>query len=329
MASISTLKLHQSPQKKFPSNTRVCAFIDEDNSCWLEDRIRDEFLPHEACSILSLPLSHHCTEDKLIWAATKNGIYSTKSANQLLHDTAKIAASGPSNRNAHKNFWQSIWSLNVPSKIRHFIWRACNDSLPTKQNLSKRIPTPNALCERCCCEIGDSVHALWGCQMLKEIWDLFHGIMLLKSYNLAETGAFIAWSIWFNRNALRVGSPSLPVTQIHRDALEWLQEFQVATNFSLPVPAESHPTHWLPPLPQQFKANCDGALFHGIKCADVVFEGDPEVVFKHLTAAASSWASFGHITDEACALALNIRAASFSHVKRSGNAVADKLARLA
>ena len=147
--------------------------------------------------------------------------------------------------------------------------------------------------------------------------------------------------------------------------------------FFAAVPAESHLTHWFPPLPQQFKANCDGALFHDINCGglgvviqnheglvisalaervplppsvddleamawrrsvtfaseiglqDVVFEGDSKVVFKHLTAAASSWASFVHITDEARALASNMRAASFSHVKHSGNAVADKLARLA
>ena len=49
MASISALKLHHIPQKKFPINTWVCALIDEDNSYWLEDWIRDEFLPHEAC----------------------------------------------------------------------------------------------------------------------------------------------------------------------------------------------------------------------------------------------------------------------------------------
>ena len=77
----------------------------------------DEFLPHEATTILSLPLSHLGVEDKLIWAATKNGIYSTKSAYQLLNDTTKSAATGPSNRIAHKNFWHKVWSLNVPSKI--------------------------------------------------------------------------------------------------------------------------------------------------------------------------------------------------------------------
>ena len=52
-------------------------------------------------------------------------------------------------------------------------------------------------------------------------------------------------------------------------------------------------------------------------------------MFKHLTTADSRWASFGHITDEVRTLASNMRAASFSHTKRSGNAVADKLAHLA
>ena len=60
-----------------------------------------------------------------------------------------------------------------------------------------------------------------------------------------------------------------------------------------------------------------------------MFEGDCEVVFKHLTTANSSWASFGQITDEVRALASQMQAASFSHIKRSGNAVADKLAHLA
>lgn len=80
------------------------------------------------------------------------------------------AESVPSNRNAHKTLWQQVWSLNVPSMIRHFVWRACTDSLPTKANLSKRLSIPNAICELCCSEVEDSAHALRGCQLLKEIW---------------------------------------------------------------------------------------------------------------------------------------------------------------
>lgn len=135
------------PQINFPNNTRVSALIDEENSCWLEDRIRSEFLPYEAKVILSLPLNHGGAADKLIWSATKNGVYTTKSAYQLTLLMAEVgkAEAGPSNRDAHKSFCQQLWSLNAPSKIRHFIWRGRNDSLPTKQNLIRRVSIPNAL----------------------------------------------------------------------------------------------------------------------------------------------------------------------------------------
>lgn len=58
-----------SPVRNFPSNTRVCALIDEDNSCWIEDRVLSEFFPHEANSLLSLPLSQSQSqsEDILVW----------------------------------------------------------------------------------------------------------------------------------------------------------------------------------------------------------------------------------------------------------------------
>ncbi|XP_050259001.1 uncharacterized protein LOC126704001 [Quercus robur] len=175
----------------------------------------------------------------------------------------------------------------------------------------------------------------------------------------------------------RVGSPSLPLSQIHRDALERLNKFQTTTLPPLHTTVESHPTNWLPPPPLLLKSNCDGAIFHGLNCAglgivirnsegsviaalservpllpsvddleamawrrsvtfaietglqEVIFEEDSEVVYKHLSATSSSMASFGHITDETRLLVSNLRFASFSHVKRSGNAVADKPAKLA
>lgn len=57
--------------------------------------------------------------------------------------------------------------------------------------------------------------------------------------------------------------------------------------------------------------------------------GDSEVVNKHFSATLSIMASFGHITDETHLLVSNLHFASFTHVKRSGNAIADKPAKLA
>ena len=128
-----------SPKKKkkknYPNNTRVCALIDKESGRWLEDRVREEFLPHEAKAIISIALSTTSIEDKLIWSATSNGCYSTKFAYHLLSNEAELSKPSPSNPMAHNQLWGHLWSLNVPNKIWHFQWRASNDSLPTKKNL--------------------------------------------------------------------------------------------------------------------------------------------------------------------------------------------------
>ena len=97
--------------------------------------------------------------------------------------------------------------------------------------------------------------------------DLFQGILLLKSPKFAELFAFIAWSIWFNRNAQRVGSLTIPISKIYRDAVERFQEYQMVQDSPLPSPSVAHLAHWLPPSLHQYKANCDGAVFRDINSA--------------------------------------------------------------
>ena len=62
---------------------------------------------------------------------------------------------------------------------------------------------------------------------------------------------------------------------------------------------------------------------------DVVFEGDSEVIFKHLSSDQPSMAAFGHIVEDARSLAVMLRRFSFSHLKHKGNMVADKLTKQA
>ena len=51
---------------------------------------------------------------------------------------------GQSNPTAHNGFWKKIWSINVPNKIKHFLWRAWREALPTKKNLCHRKVTHNS-----------------------------------------------------------------------------------------------------------------------------------------------------------------------------------------
>ena len=61
--------------------------------------------------------------------------------------------------------------------------------------------------------------------------------------------------------------------------------------------------------------------------ADVVFEGDSETITATINSGSPCFSSFGHILDEVRKLALNFVSVLFVHVKRQGNAVADKLAK--
>ena len=62
---------------------------------------------------------------------------------------------------------------------------------------------------------------------------------------------------------------------------------------------------------------------------EVIFEGDSDTIIRSLNTEPPCMAPFGHIIEDARSIASSLRYHSFRHVKRSGNYVADKLAKLA
>ena len=62
---------------------------------------------------------------------------------------------------------------------------------------------------------------------------------------------------------------------------------------------------------------------------DVIFEVDSEIIYRHLVSDSTCMAAFGHIIEDSRRLITSLRKVSFSHVRRNGNRVADKLAKLA
>ena len=67
------------------------------------------------------------------------------------------------------------------------------------------------------------------------------------------------------------------------------------------------------------------ALERGLE--EVVFEGDSETITTAINSTSPCFSFFGHILDDVKVLALNFVSATFVHVKRQGNVVADKLAK--
>ncbi|KAK7826168.1 hypothetical protein CFP56_032411 [Quercus suber] len=70
-----------------------------------------------------------------------------------------------------RGFWKKLWKIPAPGKIKHFLWRACTNSLATKENLVKRKILTDATCSRCLVASEGSLHSLWSCSSLKEVWE--------------------------------------------------------------------------------------------------------------------------------------------------------------
>lgn len=125
------------------NSMRVAELIDRNLGWWNTWVIDETFVPFEAQRIKVIPLCETPQSDLLYWALAKDGVYSVKSGYKgLCEEARREEASGS---NSATGFWSSIWKLQVPGKVKHFLWKACSNNLPTKQNLVKR----KMLAERC------------------------------------------------------------------------------------------------------------------------------------------------------------------------------------
>ena len=127
-----------------------------------------------------------------------------------------------------------IWLLHLPNKVKNFMWRACQNSLPTKQNLVRRIVITDPHCDRCCVAAKNIIHALWLCPMLDSMWVAtdfwtcrsstqfldFRELLgwILQMQNQPELFAFTVQGIWTQRNRTRVQQPGCSFQQLAQES---------------------------------------------------------------------------------------------------------------
>ena len=92
------------------------------------------FIPQEAELIKRIPLSRFEANDSIFWPLSQNGQYSCKLGYRFLREKVDF------NRleeppDYEKGLWKVVWNLDSPNKVKHLIWKACKNSLPTKGNL--------------------------------------------------------------------------------------------------------------------------------------------------------------------------------------------------
>ena len=68
------------------------------------------------------------------------------------------------------SFWNGIWSGQVPPKIKTFVWRACNDSLPTRTKLLERKFLHSFSCVLYNEEAETCDHLFLECSFAQAVW---------------------------------------------------------------------------------------------------------------------------------------------------------------
>lgn len=68
------------------------------------------------------------------------------------------------------NYWQKIWQFNIPSFMKHFLWKAGQEILSTMKNLSKKNVVKNDLCLVCTRKEEFVLHALGSYTAIVDVW---------------------------------------------------------------------------------------------------------------------------------------------------------------
>ena len=183
----------------------------------------------------------------LIWSRTKTGSFAVQSAYVLLESEKRGSFSGEcSNVQGLRWFWKKKWKLAIPGKIKHFLWHAYHESLPTFFNLYRRKINRSPYCVICKQNEDTTIHALWQCPLARNMWALvqgrvqkilnpaeeFSGFMqwIFRNFTsdaLAEWAA-MAWSIWNARNKMAYEDCQLSPALILSNGLSIMRDFKQA-----------------------------------------------------------------------------------------------------
>lgn len=84
--------------------------------------------------------------------------------------------------------------LDVPPKVRVFIWRLCSGALPTNKGLHKRVESISPICGRCLKGEESSLHAVWECSFVRGVWE---ECGVGEVINCLRVGYVVDWVSWW------------------------------------------------------------------------------------------------------------------------------------
>ncbi|XVF41404.1 hypothetical protein PTKIN_Ptkin01aG0277400 [Pterospermum kingtungense] len=116
-------------------------------------------------AILKIPLPRNASNDLVIWHYSKNGDYTIRSAYRLLMEHLL------SDSHLHvPRDWSKLWGLQLPPKVKNFVWRAAREVLPNRDTLRNCGVDMPLACVFCNGAFENSWHLFLACNFAQQCW---------------------------------------------------------------------------------------------------------------------------------------------------------------
>ncbi|KAH9681143.1 putative reverse transcriptase/RNA-dependent DNA polymerase [Citrus sinensis] len=237
-------------------DTKVVDLIGPERE-WKMDLIRQYFVQEDADIIQRIPLPRSSARDELCWH----------------YDNSS---------NPKPSQWNAIWKLDLPEKLKIFMWRAAKNLLPTAKNLWKRKIIPNPTCQRCNQGVETGFHALVECKAARKIrqhsslaaveipsshggsmLDVFLDASRLLSKKEAELQIAYWWVTWYARNHFlfkrQKPDPLISTAKVEA-VVEAFRRYKKPEHQQMESSKAERAKQWKPPPKNWYKANVDAAI---------------------------------------------------------------------
>lgn len=243
--------------------------------------------PEKVLQIKTIPLTDPSIPDQLVWPLCKNGSYSVRSGYLLRHTQIQrsLISHPHQSHSISALLWKHLWKLKTLPRIKLFLWRTCQDILPTKEKLYRRHISQSDKCPFCFMYAETSEHALLSCAWTRAVWfahpisykvpiqaitsfDVWLELMfsLDASAEFYTRISFLLWRIWKHRCHCLFNSsipdPLFLALSAHQAAEEFISTHHSC--FSVQhedrrVPLSSSSLPWIPPPLNVIRINTDAA----------------------------------------------------------------------
>ncbi|MFQ6667849.1 hypothetical protein Gotur_033734 [Gossypium turneri] len=173
---------------------RVANLIDDNNRKWKRELVVSTFPEEIAEKILRIPLTKQPHDDYLAWREESSGEYhGIRSAFKLLQ-SIESDPRGYALQNECRKFYNELWLLNLPTKLKITVWRISWNYLPTWVNLHHRRLLNNISCSWCGRAAETTNHIFRECPGVISIWKelSFSEILQVPHTEFFQSGKEIA-----------------------------------------------------------------------------------------------------------------------------------------